>query len=228
MDPTETSGMIRMLLAWGAPLVLLLVVSIRFLQRNRRVRARKRTATPGPTAMRRSDRMITDPVRMDAMLSKSKVCRIAFAVHDEPYLVPLSFGAADQIGDTMEFNESRRCFLARGQRACRIYLHTAQSGRKLDMARVQPRVCIEIEGRTEILPSETSCKWSVEYESVIGYGNLVEIKDPDEKRAGLECIMRQHGAAGDIEFPQGMVERTGVLRLDLSELSGKTNRRTAE
>ena len=49
MEPQAGATAVNLILAWGAPLVLLVVVSVRFFQRRRKrsrvVRARERTVT---------------------------------------------------------------------------------------------------------------------------------------------------------------------------------------
>ena len=42
--------------------------------------------------MRRTDKEITSRSEIDEIIRDSDVCRLAFAVSDEPYLVPVSFG----------------------------------------------------------------------------------------------------------------------------------------
>ena len=209
MEPQSGATAVTLILAWGAPMVLLLVVSLRFIQRRRKraraAAARDQQTTTGGASMRRSDREITDPGRIDAILKTATICRLAFAVADEPYVVPLSFGVTD--------GAPRR-----------FYFHSAPTGRKFDMLRRNPRVCFEVEGRADLSRGEDNCNWTMIYESIIGYGRLSEISDPEEKRLGLECIMRHHGAEGPIAFPDAMIARTAVIRLDVADITGKSNR----
>jgi len=218
MEPQAGATAVNLILAWGAPVVLLLVVSIRYFQRRRKrarvaaVRDQHRAAGGDRAAgnnMRRADRAIIDPARIDAILQSATVCRLAFAIANEPYLVPLSFGVAGTV-------------------PYRLYFHAAPRGRKLDMMRENPRVCFEVEGRTDLRSGEGTCDWTMIYESIIGYGRLTEVSDPGEKRLGLECIMRHHGAEGPLDFPDAMLAKTAVIRLDVTELTGKSNRQEGE
>ena len=62
MDPQTSAGVAKLILAWGAPIVLLVVVGVRFFQlRRRRARARRPLTGPPPSDIRRRDSAITDP-----------------------------------------------------------------------------------------------------------------------------------------------------------------------
>jgi hypothetical protein len=78
--------------------------------------------------MRRKDREITDRAELLRILAKARVCRLALVDGDRPYVVPLTFAldGAD------------------------LVLHSARTGRKLDILRRNPAVCFEVEEGVEI------------------------------------------------------------------------------
>jgi hypothetical protein len=121
--------------------------------------------------MRRPEREITSQDEIDTILLRERVLRIAFAAGDEPYIVPLSYGYDQEKGA--------------------LCLHTARSGRKLDFIARNPRVCFEVEGHATLRSASAACAWGLSYESLIGYGTLHEILDPDDKARALRCLMRQ-------------------------------------
>ncbi len=127
---------------------------------------------------RRKDRQITDRSEIDALLSQAKVCRVAFAVDNEPYVVPLSHGYDPE--------------------ASALFFHTAREGRKIECIEANPRVCFEVEGLAEVKAGdERGCSWGLRYESVIGYGTIVEILFPEEKeRAALHDEIAGGGRDG--------------------------------
>ena len=153
--------------------------------------------------MRRKDREITDRSEIDALLSQARVCRVAFAIDDEPYIVPLS--------------------PAYDPEANALFFHTAKEGRKIECIEANPRVCFEVEGHTEVKAGdERGCSWGLRYESVIGYGTIVEIRSPEEKERALRCTMRQQaGKEMDWTFAPKMIEATRVWRLDIESVTGK-------
>jgi nitroimidazol reductase NimA-like FMN-containing flavoprotein (pyridoxamine 5'-phosphate oxidase superfamily) len=153
--------------------------------------------------MRRSERQITDTREIENILSISKVIRIAMIDNDgRPYVVPMNFG------------------YSKGK----IFLHSAMHGKKAEIFKKSPEVCFELEYHSELIKGDTACSWSYEYESIIGMGNICVIENVDEKLKGLDTLMRQYGSI-DNEFPEKLVAKTLVLRIDITEIKAKRNRR---
>ena len=154
--------------------------------------------------MRRSEREIRDPEEIHAILAREHVVRLAFAVDGEPYIVPLSYG----------YDADRHA----------ICLHTAAAGHKIDCIERNPRVCFEIEGPHEVFRADTACAWSLRYESLVGYGVLSEVTDPDEKAQALSHLMRQQsGEKGGVswQFHADGIRVTRVWRLAIESVVGK-------
>lgn len=154
--------------------------------------------------MRRSEREIRDQDEIRAILAREHVVRLAFAVDGEPYIVPLSYG----------YDADRHA----------ICLHTAVAGRKIQCIEKSPRVCFEIEGPHETLRDDTACGWSLRYESLVGYGVLREVTDPDDKVQALSCLMRQQSGGRDglpWEFRIDGIRATRVWRLAIESVVGK-------
>jgi uncharacterized protein len=149
--------------------------------------------------MRRHDKQIIDPEAVDAIIHQSEVCRLALALDNEPYLVPVNFGY-DGVA---------------------IYLHTATSGRKITFFETNPRICFEFEGECQLVSDPIkACRWTMNYNSVIGYGTIRELVTDEEKRFGLNQIMR-HYSGSDWEFPASELPPTRLWRIDIESLSGK-------
>jgi len=93
-------------------------------------------------------------------------------VDDRPYVIPMNFGFRDDS----------------------IYLHGAKHGKKIDILQHHPDVCINF--TTDHLlryQNETvACSWSMKYRSVLCYGSVEFIHDPEEKTAALHIIMSQY------------------------------------
>ena len=159
-------------------------------------------ASPYNRAMRRSEREITSRDEIDAILLRERTLRVAFAASNEPYVVPLSYGYDQKNGA--------------------LYMHTAAIGRKLEFIARNPRVCFEVEGSTSLRPADKACAWGLDYESVIGYGDVSEVVDSEEKAHALRCLMRQQtGASTTWTFVAKELSATRVWALLIDSVTGK-------
>ena len=149
--------------------------------------------------MRKADREIRDRESIRALMEEALVCRIGLADGLTPYVVPMNFGLGE---------------------GC-LYLHCATEGRKLEILRKNDRVCFEMDLLREIKQGSETCGWSARYESVIGFGRAVFLTDPDQKRRGLDRIMDHYGAGAPFRYPDDVLARTTVIRIDITEISGK-------
>jgi uncharacterized protein len=150
--------------------------------------------------MRRKEREITDPKRIEAILDSARICRIGLVDGNAPYVVPVCFGYRDNA----------------------VYFHCATAGRKLDILRKNPRVCVEAESDAEFLPDDRPCGWGLRYTSVIGVGVAVILEEPGAKRRGLGILMA-HYTEGPFVFPDGVLARTAVVRIDMESWTGKAS-----
>jgi nitroimidazol reductase NimA-like FMN-containing flavoprotein (pyridoxamine 5'-phosphate oxidase superfamily) len=152
--------------------------------------------------MRRSDREIKERSVIDSILDKAQVCRLGMSVGDSPYIVPMNFGYD---GDA-------------------LYLHSATEGKKIDMLRRNPKVCFEIDTESQVVPSEQPCDWGMKYCSVIGFGSAVFVKDMEHKKRALDIIMAKYSGQQGFEYPEQMLNNVSVIRVDITEITGKKAR----
>jgi nitroimidazol reductase NimA-like FMN-containing flavoprotein (pyridoxamine 5'-phosphate oxidase superfamily) len=148
--------------------------------------------------MRRSEKEITDRAEIGAIIRGAKVCRLGLCDDGEPYIVPMCFGYDGEY----------------------LYFHSAVEGRKLDILRRQPRVCIEIDEMLAMVEADSACRWSMSYRSVMGLGTVEFLENLAAKRAGLAVVMAQY-ATGEFTFPDQAVDRVCVFRVRVDELTGK-------
>lgn len=135
---------------------------------------------------------------MEAVLRDALVCRLGMVEEDGPYVVPMSFGYEDGV----------------------LYFHGGRRGRKMDALRRDPRVCFEVDIDVVLKPSETACKTSISYRSVVGFGTAFFIEDPAEKRKALAVLMHQY-ADGEFEFDDAQVVRTTVYGVRIESMTGR-------
>jgi hypothetical protein len=151
--------------------------------------------------MIRTEREITDPEEIREIIAGANVCRLGMCEGERPYVVPVCFGVDGE----------------------RLYFHCALEGTKLGILRQNPNVCAEFEDvKTELVPSDTPCKTSINYRSVIAFGKAVFVEDPVEIRHGLDTIVRQYGG-NPTQYSDGALARTLIIRIDIESITGRKN-----
>ena len=153
--------------------------------------------------MRRSDREIKNREEILAVLGKCDVIRLGINTPDYPYVVPMNFGI-EADGDSIT-----------------IWLHSAPEGLKLDNIIKDSRVGFEADCSHNLIAGEKACYYTMEYESVIGCGNMSIPNDNDSKRRGLKSIMRHYVPDEDFSFSDAELAAVCILRLDVVQITGK-------
>lgn len=152
--------------------------------------------------MRRKDREVGDFSEILHIIDQCKVCRIALADGDAPYILPLNFGyAADN-------------------RALTVYFHSARAGKKIGLIEKNPRACFEVDCEHALVPGETACDYGFRFASVIGTGVAEIITDTDEAIFGLSRLMR-HQTGRDFPISPAMLASVVVWKVTLTRVSGK-------
>lgn len=152
--------------------------------------------------MRRKDREIRDRDAISQIIRSCQVCRLGLAIDNLPYIVPVSFGYDGQA----------------------IYFHTAKDGRKVDFLLANSTVCFEFEHGVQLVVSANSpCDWSFHYQSVIGYGRVLELATTQEKTEGLDQIMTQYSRQ-KWEFGPDRLDAIRVWRIEIDGVTGKQSK----
>lgn len=153
--------------------------------------------------MRRHDREITDPAKIDEIIRACHCCRLGFADAGEVYIVPLNFGFTSEGG--------KRTF----------YFHGATEGRKIGLIRQSPRVAFELDTHYRLNEAETACGYSARFQSVMGTGIVHLLEDHAEKAEALRHIMQHNTGKADWTFPEAMLTGTAVFRCEVETISCK-------
>lgn len=152
--------------------------------------------------MKRKEREITDPAAIDDIIRGCEVCHLAFAVDNQPYVVPVSFG----------------------YHGTYLYLHTAGEGKKIDCIAANPRVCFSMERNVRLVTDDSkACKWTFHFESVVGFGKIEELTDPGDKAHGLNQIM-VHYSGREWPFEPHELDSARIWRISVDSVTGKCSR----
>lgn len=153
--------------------------------------------------MRRTDKEISSPEEIDALLLSGTFVTIGLSDGNQPYLVTLSYG----------FDAETR----------RLYCHAAPTGHKLDVCAANPAAC----GTVIRDLGYVGGNCTQHYESVVVYGRLRQVDDIEEAPHGLQVLMMQleadpvaTWAAHDLDDPAAW-QRFRVPAFDVQRATGK-------
>lgn len=152
--------------------------------------------------MRRKDREITDVNAILELVSECRVCRLAMIDGGAPYIVPLNYG--------YEYAEGALTF----------YFHSAREGRKLEILKKNPLVCLELDGRGGLVEDANPCAYGYTFASLIGTGRAEFIEDAEEKIYALNRIMKQQ-AGREAAFTPAMAEAVCLYKVTTRDFTCK-------
>lgn len=115
---------------------------------------------------------IEEQKQIEAIIRKAEVCTLSMVDGDKPYAVPMNFGYKD---------------------GC-IILHSAQTGKKLDILEKNNQVCISfyIDESMNIRHEKVACSYSMKFKSVLAFGKLENVEDFQEKTDAMNEVMKQY------------------------------------
>ena len=110
---------------------------------------------------------------IEKVIKSCDVCFVAFA--DEagmPYVLPMNFGYKDET----------------------VYLHSAPSGKKIDILNKNRNVCITFSNGSELVyhHKQVACSYRMRSTSVIINGQVEFIEDDEGKRRVLDILMENY------------------------------------
>lgn len=124
---------------------------------------------------------------------------------DTPYCLPLSFVRVDNV----------------------LYFHCAKEGRKLDLLRRNPHVCITFVGG-DIPAFVPPAMYTTYFQSAIVTGSAREVTSPAEKTSALRALCEKLTPCDLGEgFDRAMEKSlniTAVWRVDMEDISGKAKK----
>jgi nitroimidazol reductase NimA-like FMN-containing flavoprotein (pyridoxamine 5'-phosphate oxidase superfamily) len=135
------------------------------------------------------------------LLKRSPVGRLAMAVGDRPYVVPMHF-------------------LYDGGK---IYFHCASEGKKMEYIARNPNVCFEVDEFLGLRPGEGPCDWGTRYRSAIVYGRASALSEESERIEVLNKFLEKYAGRGHrIQKPPRDVT---VMGITIEEITGKQDLR---
>lgn len=101
-----------------------------------------------------------------------------------------------------------------------LYFHCATEGRKIDILRANPFVCLNAVCRCRPVVGPKDGSFTLEYKSAIAFGKAEIVTDDEEKIMALRAICRRflpdHMDAFDAAVARSL-SRTAIVRITLTE-----------
>jgi len=143
-----------------------------------------------------------------AFLREARVGHIASSVDGQPFLNPTTFW----------FDEGNH----------QIVFHSNLSGRIRSNIESNPKVCFEASEMGKLLPSNVALEFSLQYRSVIVFGNARLVGDPKEARRALYGLIQKYfpkmTAGREFrEITDKELRATSVYAIAIEAWSGKEN-----
>lgn len=136
------------------------------------------------------------------ILDEAFICHVGFIADGKPVVIPTSYG---RIGDD-------------------LYVHGSAASRMLRSLEQGIDVCVTVTLIDGLVLARSAFHHSINYRSVVIFGNATPVNDPDEKVRALHAFT-DHVVSGrwaDVRPPdEGELRATLVLKVPLVEVSAK-------
>lgn len=164
--------------------------------------------TPENIAKQRLKDYVQDDEWIKDFLERSHICHIATHWDEQPFVTPSNF-----------------CYR---EKSHEIIFHSNIVGRIRANSERHPEVSFEVSAYGKLLPSNIALEFSLQYESVMGFGKIKIVEDILEKRDALNCLLQKyfpHMESGKEYRPITDVElkQTSVYSISIESWSGKRN-----
>lgn len=147
------------------------------------------------------NRVITLKEEKERILRECDVCNLAMVdMENKPYVIPMNFGYEK---DT-------------------IYLHSSQTGKKIDILKKNNQVSLSFSTDHELRwqSEKVACSYSMKYRSVVAFGHVEFVDDRDEKIAALNIIMQNY-TKRSFQYSEPSLKEVLVFKVVVETLEGR-------
>ena len=145
--------------------------------------------------MRRKERQITDVSQITDFILSEQILRVGFQDKDYGFII----------------EDEKYIF----------YFHGAKAGRKYELAKLNPKVGFEIDGKYSLVDGKLACDYTAHFQSVIGNGILSLVENLDEKVFALNSIMKQTTQNSEWTYSKELLNGVAIFRLVVENFSCK-------
>ena len=148
------------------------------------------------------EKHITDPEKIEYILSAAKILHLGLVDGDAPYVIPMNYGHTLKDGKLT------------------LYLHSSTSGHKLALIRNNPKVYFTVECDLKPFENRLPCQYGISYTALMGRGSACIVEDVEEKKAAMTILMKTQSGK-DFTFNDRLVSIVSVIRIDVDSFTAK-------
>jgi nitroimidazol reductase NimA-like FMN-containing flavoprotein (pyridoxamine 5'-phosphate oxidase superfamily) len=144
---------------------------------------------------------ITNRQEIDELINSIKVCHVGFSDNDTPYVLPFNFGYDNEF----------------------VYLHSAKTGRKIQVLKNNNKVCISMQTDSvlNIRDESVACSYSMKFRSVIIDGKVEIIDDINEKCRIMNIIMNHYTGKEDFNYNFPAINNVEIMKVIIENISAR-------
>ena len=146
-------------------------------------------------------REIAEKRELIDIIERCQWCHVAMVDPEgKPYVIPMNFGFRQDV----------------------IYLHGAKKGKKAEILKQCPDVCINFstDHLLRYQDEAVACSWSMKYRSVLCYGKAELVNEADEKIASFHIVMA-HFTTGEFNFNPPSIREVCVWKVKVGRYEGR-------
>jgi len=146
-------------------------------------------------------RVLSNLQEMMDIANKCEACYVGMADKSNiPYVVPMNFGLDEK----------------------NIYFHSARTGKKIEILKSNPNVCVVFSTDHELRWQHegVACSYNMKYRSILAHGKVEFIDDFDEKMKAMNVIMRKY-TGRDFAYKAPAVNEVQPWRVVVEKWEGK-------
>ena len=154
--------------------------------------------------MRRKDREVNDINEILRIMKDCDDMVLAFNDESSPYILAVNFGVSEN-GDEIT-----------------LYIHGATEGKKYDYLKDGAVASFQMSTNHKLIMDKERGYCTMNYESIVGRGEVYELHDYDEKEAALEVLVQKyHIPSEKFVYARAAIPRTRVFKICVKELTCK-------
>lgn len=146
-------------------------------------------------------RILDHKPELERIIEKCQICHIAMVdLEGKPYVLPFNFGYDADV----------------------FYLHSGPTGKKNDILRQNNEVCLALSSDYVLKKQneKVACSYGWKYRSVLAYGKVEFIENPEEKIKALNILMKNY-TDKEFEYSGPSVKDVCVFKLVVDRMEGR-------